>query len=285
MKISIITTTYNCEKYIEETIESVLSQKGDFEIEYIIIDAKSTDSTLEIINKYEQKVKNGDYKGRNQGTEIKVFSEPDNGMYDGISKGFKLATGDVMAYINGDDFYLPNAFSCVCEIFKKFPQINWLTGRANDYNDKGHSWQSILPAHYHRELILKGFYGTKLPIIQQESTFWRKKLVEKIDIDKFKSYKLAGDFFLWYNFAHENELYILNSNVGGFRFHEGQKSSTIENYGKELREIVNNYESNLWENFLISHLKKTRSLNDKHKLKRNKNIIRFNFDSKSWELG
>lgn len=285
MKISIITTAFNAERYIEETLESVLSQRGNFELEYIVIDAKSTDSTLGKINKYKSLVDSGFYAGRNNGIEMKVISESDNGMYDGISKGLKLATGDIIAYINADDFYSPNAFSCVCEIFEEFPKINWLTGRANDFNDKGHSWQSILPAHYHRELILKGFYGSKLPVIQQESTFWRKTILNDIDLEKLKTFKLAGDFYLWHSFAQNNELYIVNSNLAGFRFNEGQQSSATEKYGEEFKKITGDYKPTFAEKLLIFNLKQTRRLNDKHKLKNNKNIVRFNFDSKSWELG
>src|SRR5574344_2986474 len=110
MKISIITTVYNGEKYIEETMDSVLSQRGDFELEYIVIDAQSSDTSFEKIKKYKNFVDRGYYEGRNQGITMQIFSEKDNGMYDGISKGFKICTGEVVAYINADDFYLPNAF-------------------------------------------------------------------------------------------------------------------------------------------------------------------------------
>ncbi len=284
MKISIITTAYNSEKYIEETIESVLSQRGNFEIEYIVIDAKSTDSTIDIANKYKKLVEEGFYTGRNNGISMQIISEPDNGMYDGISKGFVRASGDVVAWLNSDDFYLPNAFSCVCEVFENFPQVRWLTGRANDFNSKGQSWQSLLPAHFYKDFIRKGFYGTCLPVIQQESTFWRKKLLDELNLEEFKTKKLAGDFYLWYSFSKSNELYIVNSNLGGFRFNDGQKSTDKEAYGKEFREITNNYQPSFVEKIIISHIKKDRRLSDKHKLRKNKNIVRFDFEEKVWTL-
>jgi len=285
MKISIVTTAYNSEKYIEETIESVLTQRGDFQIEYILIDSKSSDSTLSKIMKYKNLVDSNFYNRYNQGTEMLVISEADNGMYEGIEKGLKLASGDIVAYINSDDFYLPNAFSCVSEIFETLEQVNWICGRANDFNSKGHSWQSILPAHFYKEFIRKGFYGTSLPVIQQESTFWRKRLLDELNLDEFKSFKLAGDFYLWHSFAKNNELHIVNSNLGGFRFCEGQKSADRANYKKEFDEITNNYKPNLIEKFIISQLKKSRRLSDSRKLKRNKNIIRFNREKGAWTLG
>lgn len=92
MKVSIITVVWNNEKTIANAIKSVLSQTY-LNIEYIIIDGKSTDSTIDIINSY--------------GTKIaKFISEPDKGIYDAMNKGLKLATGDVVGILNSDDMYI-----------------------------------------------------------------------------------------------------------------------------------------------------------------------------------
>jgi glycosyltransferase involved in cell wall biosynthesis len=92
LKVSIITVTYNSESTVEETILSVISQTYA-SIEYIIVDGKSTDKTLEIIEKYRNKIS-------------KFISEKDNGLYDAINKGINLATGDVIAILHSDDFYI-----------------------------------------------------------------------------------------------------------------------------------------------------------------------------------
>lgn len=91
MKISIITTCFNSAKTIEDTIKSVLSQEG-IDLEYIIVDGGSTDGTLNIINRYKDRI-------------TKIISEPDKSLYDGMNKGLKLAAGDVVGIINSDDFY------------------------------------------------------------------------------------------------------------------------------------------------------------------------------------
>lgn len=91
MKISIITPTFNSERTVEDTIKSVLNQTYP-DIEYIIIDGGSTDGTLDIIEKYKDKI-------------AKIISEQDRGIYDAMNKGIKLATGDIVGILNSDDFY------------------------------------------------------------------------------------------------------------------------------------------------------------------------------------
>ncbi len=106
MKISIITVVYNNEKFIKNAIESVLNQTYP-DIEYIVIDGKSTDRTLEIINQYQDKID-------------KIISEKDNGMYDAINKGIKLVNGEIIGILNADDeFYQPDIISQVAKAFSE----------------------------------------------------------------------------------------------------------------------------------------------------------------------
>lgn len=120
MKVSIITVCLNSEKTIEKTILSVLAQECE-ELEYIIIDGKSTDGTLEIVKKYEERIS-------------VVVSEPDAGLYDAMNKGIAYATGDVIGIINSDDWYEPDAVKTVLDIFKNsnaevvYGQMNLIDG-------------------------------------------------------------------------------------------------------------------------------------------------------------
>lgn len=94
MKISIITVTFNSGKTVRDTIESVLKQEYS-NYEYLVIDGESKDNTIDIIKEYEPK-----FEGK-----MRWVSEKDKGMYDGINKGIRMATGDVVGIINSDDFY------------------------------------------------------------------------------------------------------------------------------------------------------------------------------------
>lgn len=106
--VSIITVCYNSEKTMEQTIESVLHQTYA-DIEYIIIDGKSADSTMKIAEKYREA-----FAGR-----MKVVSEPDNGIYDAMNKGIKMASGELIGIINSDDFYEPDAVGKMVHAYRK----------------------------------------------------------------------------------------------------------------------------------------------------------------------
>ncbi len=274
MKLSIITPCYNSEKFISETIESVIYQKGNFDIEYILVDGKSNDGTIEIVNRYIEKNIRGDLEIRCNDLKIKFISEKDNGMYDALVKGIKDSTGDIIAYINSDDFYLPNAFSTVAEVFENNRQVQWITGINTNYNEEGQIITMKMPFKYNKKFIRGGVYGKYLPYIQQESTFWKRKLLDDIDLNKLKSYKLAGDYYLWNSFAINNELIIVKSALAGFRIVKGQLSSDCKKYMKEFDSICDDIR--FYDYFMIFLYKILWACPDKIKIKLNKNICVYN---------
>lgn len=111
MKISIITTTFNSEKTLKDTLESVLKQTYTA-YEHIIVDGKSKDSTMQIVKEYEER-----YNGK-----LRYISEKDNGIYDAMNKGIKMATGDVIGLLNSDDIYVNE--NVLQEIADKFEETN-----------------------------------------------------------------------------------------------------------------------------------------------------------------
>lgn len=111
ISISVITVTYNSEDTFSKTIESVLSQSYAPK-EYIVIDGASKDKTIEIIESYRN-----DFD--NRGIELKVVSEPDNGIYDAMNKGIRMASGTIVGIINSDDYYESNALEVVKSSYEK----------------------------------------------------------------------------------------------------------------------------------------------------------------------
>ena len=118
MKISVITVTFNSGKTVKDTIESVLKQKYD-DYEYLVIDGGSKDNTVDIIKEYEPK-----FNGR-----MRWISEKDKGMYDGINKGIRLSTGDIVGIINSDDFYhRDDIFDVIAKSFEENPDVQAIYG-------------------------------------------------------------------------------------------------------------------------------------------------------------
>jgi glycosyltransferase involved in cell wall biosynthesis len=232
-KFSIITPCFNAEKYIKETVMSVIAQSAvlsqKVELEYIILDGYSTDGTIDIVETI---------KHDSNCDSIKIISEPDSGMYDALSKGLNIVSGDIVAYINAGDYYNKYAFDVVLEIFES-GKASWLTGYSTFYNEKSQIVETILPFKYRKELFACGFYGVGLPTVQQESTFWSSELNTLIDYEYLSKLKYAGDFYLWLQFSKACELKIVQSYLGGFRFHRGQQSAN-ENYYRERSSLISN---------------------------------------------
>jgi hypothetical protein len=226
MKISIITPSYNQAEFLESTIQSVLSQKG-VDLEYIVVDGGSTDGSKEIIEKYSDRI-------------AWWCSEPDGGQYQAINKGFEKATGDVLAWINSSDIYLPWTLNTITHIFENNPKVNWLAashklciGEKNEF------------AGYHkvpgfsRNAFIKGLHGSReIPnFIQQETCFWRRSLWEKIGSKIPDTYKYAADFHLWALMFEHSALTAVECPLAGFRFHDEQRSK-IEGYMDEVDEVL-----------------------------------------------
>jgi len=236
MKFSIVTPSRNSARFIRETILSVITQAGDFSIQYIIFDNCSSDDTLDIIADYQGILERGEFPIACKGVELAFKSEPDNGMYDAINKGFTLANGDVLAWINADDIYLPGAFATIASALTKYDDIHWVKG-ITSYISQDSSIHTAGPCHlYSRNLIQQGIYGRDDYFIQQDSVFWRAWLWQKTGGIQ-AGIKLAGDYFLWQNFAKLAPLVSIQSMVSCFRQVDGQLSQDSSSYQAEVQSL------------------------------------------------
>ena len=155
MKISIVTISYNQAQFLNECIDSVLSQ-GYLDIEYIIVDPGSTDGSREIIKSYGSKV-------------VSIF-EPDAGPADGLNKGFNLATGDIFCYLNSDDLFLPQAFDSAINYFISHPNSDVICGHSHIINEKSNLRRYVYSDSFG---LKEAAYGAVT--ILQPSTFFRKE--------------------------------------------------------------------------------------------------------------
>ena len=179
MKISIITPSYNQEEFIERTIMSVLSQKWDFEIEYIIMDWWSTDKSVEIIKRIESDLKS--WKIEKQCNDIDFIwkSEKDGGQSDAINKGLKISRWDILAYLNSDDTLEPWALQLVVnKLWKSDKKWSYWKCRIIDKEDKEiRKWITL-----YKNILWRKFSYSKLlteNFISQMTVFWKREVMEK----------------------------------------------------------------------------------------------------------
>jgi len=220
MKICVVTPSFNQADFLEETILSVLDQDYP-DLEYVVIDGGSTDGSADIIHKYSNRLHYW-------------VSEEDDGHAHALNKGFSRTSGEILAWINSDDKYLPWTFQMVAKIFAKFPNVNWLVGFNAFWNQDG-----VLT---HAEKVRKNIYDFLLgdfEWIQQESVFWRRSLWEAAGGRVSQNYEFMVDGELWSRFFLIDDLYHVNCILSGYRNHSANRAR--QNYPAivaELREIV-----------------------------------------------
>jgi len=200
-RISLVTPVYNSAKYIEQTIQSVLSQNYP-NLEYFIIDGGSTDGTLDIIRKYESQISGW-------------VSEPDKGMYDALNKGYARTSGEVMGWISATDQLHTGGLAVVGSVFRDLREVEWITGRPTGFNEEGMTTLVLDIPRWSRSRFLAGANR----YIQQESTFWRRNLWERAGSHMDSSRRNGADFELWVRFFRHAKLYPVDALIGGFRAH------------------------------------------------------------------
>jgi len=205
-RISIVTPSYNQGRFIEATIRSVLSQDYP-NLEYIIMDGGSTDDTVEIIRRYKEKLSYW-------------VSQKDDGAADAIAKGFRHATGDILAYLNSDDLYLPGSLHAVAAAFQQgrsdvvYGNTRWIDTNGDPLGERRQT--PFAAAGY----LYGGFD------LQQPAVFWSRQAYEKAGgIDP--SYMFTFDTEMFVRFVNQGSRFThVRQFFASFRIHERSKSST-----------------------------------------------------------
>ena len=210
-KISIVTQCFNREKFIAQTIESILGQNYP-NLEYIVIDDNSTDRSWEIIQRYKSKL----------AVCERLEGLRDNPAY-ATNYGFSKATGDVMTWINSKNIILPKSLFTIGKVFAEFPEVEWVTGIGTIINEEG-LIIGVLPIRKDLYEHLRGGWEN----IQQESTFWRRSLWRRTGAQLSNS--PAPDSIIWCkNFFPAAKLYHLNTLLSSYR-------KTSDSYSGNRRE-------------------------------------------------
>ena len=216
--VSIITPSFNQARYLEVTIESVLSQDYPH-IEYIVIDGASTDSSVEIIKKYENRL-------------AYWVSEKDNGQADAINKGLALAKSDIVAWLNSDDYYLPNAISAAVKAFEENPDAVMVYGDILAVDEWGHTINLLKYQQLSKEDLLC------FQIIGQPAVFFRREVYEKSGgLDT--TFHFLLDHHLWIRIAQHGRILHVPQTWAAARYHaEAKNRAKAAEFGREAFRIL-----------------------------------------------
>src|ERR1700675_2391104 len=193
-RISVVTPSYNQAAFVGETVEGVLSQEGDFEVEYFVMDGGSTDGSMEVIRRYADLVAAGRWPVRCRGIAMSWVSERDEGQAAAINAGLRRATGDILSYINSDDLYFPGAFQRVVDVFALDPAADFVYGDGDVIDQAGaRQWEWLSRPYNHAVMTSYHFLWNDFTnYIMQQATFWRRRVRDVIgDFDPTLHFAMA----------------------------------------------------------------------------------------------
>ncbi len=225
--ISIITPSFNQGIYLEETIHSIISQNYPA-LEYIVIDGGSTDNSKDIIKKYEKQI-------------TYSVSEKDKGQSDAINKGFRKATGEIIAWLNSDDVYFPDTIQTVAHIFLNNPELDLIYGDVEQFYETGKT-------EYYKVNDFEPLDFLSRVSIHQPSVFWRRKVLEEVGLlDENLHYLM--DYDLWMRIFFNYKTFKIDKLLSRFRIHSKSKTNNKApglylDYRKVFSRFINSYPYN-----------------------------------------
>lgn len=221
--VSIVTPSYNQGRFIEETILSVLNQDYP-NIEYIVMDGGSTDETLEILKKYNDR--------------LIWISDKDGGQTDAINKGLQIARGEILAYLNSDDTYLPGAIrKAVHYLVAEKPESKFVYGEGYHISDKGEIIDRYPTESFNLERLAETCF------ICQPTTFWKREVIDAIGFfNDDLNYAMDYDYWIRLAFKYKN-LNHINDFLANSRFYLDTKtlSKSLEVHTEILTIVKKHY--------------------------------------------
>ena len=219
VRLSIVIPSRNQARFLAQTLDSVLSQRGDFALECIVMDGASTDGSVDVIRAAAARASAGTF-------DFHWTSAADGGQADAIRRGLERATGDVLAYLNSDDLYSEGALAAVASAFAMHPDAMWLTGDCAVIDENGREIQRYVRAyrrmwqrHYSRAALLA------VNFIAQPATFWTREAMQRAGaFDDTLDFTMDYDY--WLRLSSLRAPLIIDRELASFRIHGASKGGS-----------------------------------------------------------
>lgn len=238
---SIVTPSLNQGRFLEQTIQSVLSQAGDFYIDYIIADGGSIDDSLKIIQKYDALIKSDTPACRCRGIDLRWWSCRDGGQSAALNKAFGEARGDILAWINSDDYYdHENVLQTVRDNFMVHGDVGLICGSGRIVDEYGHEKFMYQAVDVDRDTLLKRGCS-----IFQPSAFFTREIFDAAGGIQ-DNLQYAFDFDLWVRITQKSKCLRVDNVLSCFRVWENSKSVTsARDFIREEKYIAKKYGGNI----------------------------------------
>jgi len=216
--VSIITPSFNQAAYLEQTILSVLEQDHS-PIEYFVVDGASSDASIDIIRRHESKLS-------------WWISEKDNGQADAINKGFARAAGEIVGWLNSDDYYLAGTISAVVKVFEEHPEVVLVYGNMLAVDENGKTFNTL----NYKQLTLEDLLCFQ--IIGQPAAFMRRAaLIHTGGLNP--AFHFLLDHYLWILFAQQGKILHVDKTWAAARYHaEAKNRAKAAEFGREAFRIL-----------------------------------------------
>jgi len=210
--VSVVMPSLDQRPFVERTLESILSQRGDFDLELVVQDGGSTDGTLEVLEHHRDR--------------ISLVVERDAGQADAVNRALSRARGEIVGWVNSDDLLRPGAIQAAVEAFRAFPGALWLHGRCDIIDEQDRIIRRPVAAYKdfrarrHRlgRLLVENY-------VSQMTVFWRRSLLDRVGLLD-PSLRYTFDYDLWLRFARVAPPLWLDRTLAAFRWHVSSKSGS-----------------------------------------------------------